>query len=883
MASSPRWYRALLLLLPPAFRKAYGAEMERLFAERWADTGRGLARVRLTVEAVADVVAGAVAEWSVGWMEERATSTREGWGMDGWIQDLRIGVRGLMRRPGFTAAAVLTLALGIGATVAIFSVVNGVLLEPLPYPDADRLVVLWETDTRTGRRNGGVDHPDIRTWQRDVPGLTVAGYSGSRPTLTGMGDPEVIFGAQVTDGLLGVFGLAPVLGRDLTAADDVLGGPRVLVISHGFWQARLGGSPDVLGRTLTLGGNPWEIVGVTPEGFDFPEGAALWVPRRHDPEGCGHGCRIMGAVGRIQADATLAQVQERMDAVSARLAEEFPDAHRDSGITFERLLDTQVSDVRTALWVLMAAVVMVLLIACANVANLLLVRSAERTGEMALRATLGASRTRLVRQLLTESLVLAGVAGLLGVGLAHWGISALVALAPDGIPRLAEAGLDGRVLAFGLATVGLVTMVFGLAPTLQLARRPLAPILGGSRRTRGGRTSNLSRSLLLSGEVALSLVLLLGAGLLFGTLRQIRGADLGFDAERVERFRLSVPESRYDTQGIIRFFEELEGRLAAIPGVDAAGAAFGAPLASGNIGTSVEFLDREAVDPADRPSLAVRPATLGYPAAMGLPLVRGRWFEPADVHGSEGVVVINQAAAAAHWPGEDPLGKRIRLSVSWGFDDDPARTVVGVVGNVRSYSATEPDRPTAYLPNAQFGVNSMYVTLRLSRGTRSVMPAAREAVAALDPNLALHDVARMEDVVDGQLAATRFYLALLGVFSALALILASVGLYGVVAYAVSRRTREIGIRVALGAPADSVVGMVIREGMAPALVGVLVGLSGAVFAGRALSSLLYGVEPNDPTTVAAVTALLLAVTSAATLVPARRASRIAPATALREE
>lgn len=883
MANPPSWYRALVLLLPPAFRRAYGREMERLFAERWAETrGRG-ARARLALEAVVDGVTGAVAEWVREVGDAIRTNGREGWGMDGWMQDLRFGVRGLLRRPGFTAAAVLTLSLGIGATVAIFSVVNGVLLEPLPYPDADRLVVLWETDTRNGRRNGGVDHPDIRTWQQDVPGLTVAGHSGSRPTLTGFGDPEVIFGARVTDGLVRVFGLAPALGRDLTADDDVPGGPRVLVISHGFWQSRLGGAPDVLGRTLTLDGNPWEVVGVAPEGFDFPNGAELWAPRRHDPEGCGHGCRVMGAVGRIEAGATMEQVQERMDASSARLAEAFPNAHRDSRITFERLLDTQVSDVRTALWVLMAAVVMVLLIACANVANLLLVRGAERTGEMALRATLGASRTRLVRQLLTESLVLAGVAGLLGVGLAHWGISALVALAPDGIPRLAEAGLDGRVLAFGLATVGLVTMAFGLAPTLHMARGSLSPDLGGSRRTRGGRASSLSRSLLLSGEVALSLVLLLGAGLLFGTLRQIRGADLGFDAERVERFRLSVPESRYDTPGIVRFFEELEGRLAAIPGVDAAGAAFGAPLASGNIGTSVELLDREPVDPADRPNLAVRPATLGYLAAMGLPLVRGRWFEPADVHESEGVVVINQAAAAAYWPGEDPLGKKIRLSVSWGFDDDPARTVVGVVGDVRSYSATEPDRPTAYLPNAQFGANSMYVTLRLLRGTRTVMPAARQVVAALDPNLALNDVARMEDVVDAQLGATRFYLTLLGIFSVLALVLASVGLYGVVAYAVSRRTREIGIRVALGAPVDDVVRMLVREGMAPALLGVVAGLAGALLAGRALGSLLYGVEPHDPLTVTAVTALLVTVTLAATVVPARRASRVQPSVALREE
>jgi len=857
--------------------------MARLFAERWAETRSAGARARLGVEGVVDGVAGAVAEWARLAGDGLGALGTGGMAMDGWMQDLRFALRSLARRPGFAGVAVLTLALGIGANVAIFSVVNGVLLRPLPYPDPERIVVVWETDTRTGERSRGVDHPDVRAWQEGVAGLTVAGFTGTRPTLTGLGEPEVLYMGRVTDGLLGVFGLEPALGRDLLATDDVSGGPRVMVVSHAFWTSRLGGDPDVLGRTLTLSGEPWEIVGVTPEGFDFPNGALGWLPMRHQSEGCGHGCRYMGAVGRLDDGVALEQVQERMDAAAARFAEEFPNAHRDSGYAFESLLDTQVGNVRTALWVLMGAVAMVLLIACANVANLLLVRASDRVGEVALRQTLGAPRVRLVRQLLTESLVLSLLGGLAGFFLANRALVALVRLAPPSLPRLDEVRLDAPVLGFALLVVLAVTVVFGLAPALQLARQPLSGLMGGARRTRGGRRGALSRSLLLSGEVALSLMLLLGAGLLFGTLRQIRGADLGFDAERVERFRLSLPESRYDVHAIVAFFEELERGLVALPEVDAAGSAFGAPLGSGNISTGVEFPERDPVDAADQPEIAIRPSTPGYLEAMGIPLVRGRWFEASDRRENEAVAVINRAAADAFYPGEDPIGHRIVLHASFGFDDEPPRTIVGVVGDTRSSEVTEPDVPTAYVPDAQFATGNLYVTLRLARGTRTALPAARALLASMDPELAVTDVRRLEDVVAEELLPTRFYLTLLGAFSALALVLAAVGLYGVVSYAVSRRTREIGIRVALGARGDDVVGMVVREGMAPAVVGVALGLGGALAGGRALDALLYGVEPNDPATVASVTALLLAVTLAATLLPARRAVRIPPSTALREE
>ncbi len=879
-----RRYRRLLYLFPREFREQYGEEMERLYADHLREVEGHAGDVRrLAMAALFDVVVHAAGEWGGVALRASKGILREGMCMDGWIQDLRFGVRSLLRRPGFTAASVATLALGIGATVAIFSVVNGVLLKPLPYPNSDRLVFLQQVDTRDGSRSRGVDHPDVRFWRDEVSGLRVAGYSSTRPTLTGMGEPEVIFGAEVTNGLLAVFGLKPTLGRDVTAAEDVPGGPNVTLLSYDFWQSRLGGDPAVVGRSLTLSGDSWEIVGVGPKGVDFPGKVMFWRPQHRDEDGCSHGCRYMTAIGRIEEGHTLQEVQQRMTAVSATLAADFPDSHRDVTTDFERVLDVQVANVRTALWVLMGAVMMVLLIACANVANLLLVRSSDRVGEVALRATLGAPRLRLVRQLLTESLLLSLVGGALGLGLATWGVSAMVRMAPEGIPRLDQAGLDGRVIGVALVLVAGVTLAFGLAPALKLARRPLQAAMGASRRTGGDSRTGLSRSLLLAGEVALSLMLLLGAGLLFGTLRSIRAQDLGFATEHVERFRISTPESRYDTQATIRFFEELERRLDALPEVVVAGSAFGAPLGSGRMHTAFEFPDRPPVDAADQPSMAVRPATPGYREAMGLPLVRGRWFTDADRRGNEGVIVLNQAAARRFYPDEDPLGKPIQLSSSWGFDDDPVRTVVGVVGDARSTSATEPEEPAAYLPNAQFGVDVLYVTMRLAPGARTALPAARAVLAEMDPELAPTDVARIEDVVAEELAPTRFYLTLIGIFSMLALVLAAVGLYGVVAYSVSRRTREIGIRIALGARGAEVVGMALREGVGPALLGVGVGITGALLGGRVLGSLLYGVEPQDPMTLATVTGILLVVVLAATVVPARRASRIEPSEALRQD
>ena len=610
-----RFYRLLLGLFPGDFRREFGPEMERLYREQLAEETDASGRVAFRLRVVGDTVGHASREWTSRLGAALRREPGEGTGMDGWRQDVAFGFRSLRRRPGFTLAAVLTLAMGMGATVSMFSVVNGVLLDPLPYPDSEDLVVVWNRNVGMGSRGRSIDHPDIRAVQAAVSGFTVAGFSGSRPTLTGFGDPQVLFGARVTDGLIGLMGLQPALGRDLTADDDVAGGPNVVVISHEFWVERMARDPDVLGRTIELSAESWEIVGVAPQGFDFPSGAEVWMPRQHDLDGCDHGCSILNAVGRISPDRSFEEISAGLASVSASIEEQYPDEHRDDRLEIESMLSYEVSDVRTALWVLLGAVGAVLLIACANVANLLLVRANARRSEVALRATLGASRRRIVRQLLTENLLIAVAAGLAGVVLAHWGTEALVALAPADLPRLDQARLSGPVLAFAAGLVVLVTAVFGVFPALVASEE--AGTRQGGRRTAGRRHGGRSRSLLLAGEVALSLTLLLGAGLLMRTLERMGAVDLGYDTERIERFRVSLPDARYDSIAVGDFLEQLQDELAGLPQVAAAGWGFGVPLASGNISASTILHDREPVPPPDQPVFQIRPVTTGFLEATG--------------------------------------------------------------------------------------------------------------------------------------------------------------------------------------------------------------------------------------------------------------------------
>lgn len=870
-------YRAILRVYPGDFRRDFGPDMVALFERRARDLeGHAHAHTRFLARALADAGVGALAEWGRVATRHLETATWEV-GVQGWNHDLRAAVRALARRPAFALTAGTTLALGMAAVIAMFSVVDGVLLRPLPYPDSERLAVIWKVDERQDSRSLNVDHPDVRAWNT-IEGLQVVGYSSHRPTLTGFGAARVVEAASVTGGILGVFGLEASMGRDLAPGDDVPDGPRVALVSHGFWRGELGGDPAVLGRTLTLNGEAWQIVGVAPEGFGFPDDTRIWYPRRHQAVGCGHGCNLMRSVARLPAEA------ERRDAVVQRLAgldrelgRDFPEAHGDVVTELERMHEHEVADVEDALWMLFAAVGMVLLIACANVANLLLVRAAERADETAIRWTLGADRRRLLRQFLAEALVLTAASGAVAVLVAGAALGVLSALAPAELPRIDGVGLDLRAVALsGLLVLG-VTATFGLIP----ARLPRPGALRSGVRSVGDRRAARSRSALLALEVALSLTLLLGTGLLLRSLHAMRSIDLGFEPAGVERFRLAVPASRYDTEATLQLFDELDRRLSALPGVVVAGHGFGVPFAAGSINTGITLLDRpEAGDDLDAD---VRPSSPGYLDALGLRLVEGRWIEEADRRDALAVAVLNRAAADAFFPDGDALGRRVSLGFSWGFDDEPDRTVVGVVDDIRTEALTEPDPPAVYMPNAQVGTNLTYFHMRLGSGSGSALAEARRVVGALDAELALTTEERLSSAVDRASADTRFYLSLLSSFAGLALVLAGVGLYGVVAYAVGRRRREIGVRRALGAGQVEVLGLVVKQGLGPAVVGGLLGLGASWVLGGAVQALLYGVSPLDPLATLAATGVLLVVVLVATLLPARRAARVAPVEALRSD
>jgi len=887
----PGPWRALLRLAlrahPPALRRRFGREIEGAFEDGWLEHGGFARRAAFLLRTTVDLVA-------VGF-QERARALRggrvdavpghEGRGRDmGSVtdavrQDLSFGVRALLRRPAFTGVAVATLALGIGADTAIFSVVNGVLLRPLPYPTAADLVtvdVVWASSGGIGP----MSYPDLADVEAGTPDLqTLVGYSVGRGTLTGLGEPRVVTRTALTEGLLATFGLAPALGRDVRRDEFGRDAPRVVLVSHDFWLGSLGGAPDVLGRTLELDGVAFEVVGVAPVGFDFPEGTELWIPRRMDLEACGRGCHGWDTVGRLRPGAPLAPIQARLDGIGAELVRAYPETNTNTTFAVTRLRQHMVGDVGRGLWLLLGAVGLVLLIACANVANLLLVRASSRVGEVAVRSALGASPGRLRLQVLVESALLAGAGGGAGVALAYGAVGLLRRVSPGTIPRIDQVGVDGTVLLFAGGLVVGVTLLFGLVPALRASD---APLRGGLSRARHGG-GDRSRGALVTTEVALCLVLLVGAGLLMRTLGKLYAVDLGFETRQVVRFTLDLPEARYPTlPGIRTFYRSLEERIAALPGVEGVGSIYGAPLS--RVGSTGDVLveDRPEPPPGEAPGAAIRPVGPGYLGAVRIPLLRGRLLAPSDDAGPERVAVVNERFAARVFPGEDPIGRSVRVTVDMGFGS-PYWRIVGVVGDVRSSSLERSPYAEIYVPQGQYGPGYMTVTVRAAEGSGPLLPALREEVRAADRDLPLIAPEIMSEVVGRQVAPTRFYLLLIALFAGVAVALAGVGLYGVVSYLVSRRTREIGLRVALGADRGAIVRMVVREGLRPAVLGVVIGLALALSGAHVLDSLLYGVAPRDPWIFAAVTAFLAGLVLLASWLPARRVARIDPTEAMRVE
>jgi putative ABC transport system permease protein len=808
--------------------------------------------------------------------------------MDTLLQDIRYAARRLAHSPGFTALAVVVLALGIGGTATAFGVVDAVLLRPLAYPDAGALVRVFST--RGGDSRWTASPPDFRDWQsRNRSFIHLAATNSGSFALTGEGAAEQLPGAQATGDLFTVLGVAPLLGRTLTPADDAFGGLDVAVLGFGLWRDRFGGDPKVLGRQIRLDGRSYTVIGVMPAGFDYPDGAELWLPLRFSAADLvtQRGAHYLDVVGRLRPGVAVAAADRDIGTVAGQLAQTYPHSNAAWGATATSLRDAMVGDVRTPLLIVLVAVGLVLLIACTNVAGLLIVRGLSREREVAIRTALGAHRGRLIRGLLTESAVLAVLGGVGGTLLALWGTATIAHVSGANIPLLDETRLGGGVFGFiGLVT-GLTVLIFGILPAWQTAG---AAGLGerlraGSRGTTGARIR--TRNILVMTQTALAVLLLVGAGLLVRSFARLRAVDPGFDPRHVLSFGVSLPDGAYPRPGqSALFYRQLAERLQGLPGVRSAGAVFGLPLTGFGYSISASAIDGRTLpdEEQEAKSVQIRVVTPGYFATLGVPVRRGRGIVPADRPGAPPVIVVNQAAARLLWPGQEPLGHHLTVGTRLGVSEDQAGgEVVGMIGDLKERGLGRAASPTIYLAHAQFPVGSMSVAVRTTEDPLALIPAARAALAATDPNVPWFRVRSMEQLVSASVAQPRLYALLLAVFALVAVALAGVGLYGVLAQTVVQRSRELGVRMALGATGGNVVGLVVGQAARLAAAGVVVGLLAGLAGARLLTSMLFGVQPRDPATFAAVGLGLFGVALVATFVPARRASRVDPMEALRTE
>lgn len=802
--------------------------------------------------------------------------------MDTLLQDFRFALRQLLRSPGFAIVAALTLALGIGANTAIFSVVNGVLLRPLPWPGSDALVqVLHVTPTSAIVAMSPPDYLDMK--EDAAQALTLAGFDNLGYTLTGDGDPLRVVGAATSASFFEVLGVSPALGRGFFDEENEPGRELVTVLSHGLWTDRFGADPSIVGREVRINDVPHTVVGVMPADFEF--GAfQLFTPLVYDETfRGGRGQVYLQVIGRLVGGATLAQAEAEVVRTATRLSATYPDSNQNRSARLVPLKEQMIGDVRPALLILLGTVGLVLLIACANVANLLLARGSARSGEIAVRAALGARRSRLVRQLLSESLLLAAVGGALGLLLAFWGTDLLVALQPANVPRLSGVAVDGTVIGFTAGIVLLTAVLFGLAPALQATRPDLVESIkeGGRSAASGGRKS--LRSGLVVTEIALAVLLVIGAGLLIRSFSLLQSVEPGFSTEQTIAFTLSLPEANYpEDHQSERFYSDFLERLEALPGVASAGAVLGLPLSGTNITISFSVPGRPEPPPGQSTSLQTRIATPGYFSTIGIPVLEGRAFTEADRADAPQVAILNASAARMIFPDGDPLGERIEMG--WYRDYvQVGGEVVGVVGDVRQFGLAEDFVPEIYFPHAQVPTTGMTVIARSEGDPTEIIGAARRELAALDPSLPLWNVRTLEQVLDQSISQPRFYTLLLSIFAGIALVLSAIGIFGVMSYAVTQRTRELGVRLALGATPSHVLALVVRQGGTLVAAGLALGLLGAWAATRLMSSLLYGVTATDATIFMAVPMLLGAVALTACYLPARKASRLDPVAALRGE
>ena len=806
------------------------------------------------------------------------------------LQDIRYAVRKLSRTPGFTTIAAFTLALAIGATTAIFSVIDGVLLKPLPFRDPERVVRV--TNLRDGNRmvSSVPDFLDIRAQSKSYASL--AALDNQAMNLTGGSEPERISAARVGATFWSLLGVTPQVGRGFAPNEDSQSAARTVVLSDGLWKRRFGGDRRIVGKTIALDGNSFTVIGVAPAGFSFPDRPDVWIPlvfAQDDLNPDGRGAHWMGIMGRLAPNVTVTQATSELVTITRRLEQQYPESNTNMSGAVIPMQEYLVGDVRPALYVMLGAVAFVLLIACANVANLLLVRAASRESEMAVRTALGAGALRLVRQLVIESVLLAMIGGVFGTLLALWGVDLLLSMAPNGLPRINEVTVNGSVLVFTAGVTAVTGVLFGLFPALHAARANVGGMLKeGMRGSSGGVASRRARNTLVMAEMALAVVLLVGAGLLIRSFSKLLAVDPGFRAERVVTFAIAAPDTKYGQYAQRReLVSNLVERMKRVPGAQGAAVVTGLPLSNIMMRTSAHIVGTPPERPGERKSTDVAMATPGYFTTMGIPLVAGRDFTDRDGSGAPVVSIVNQEFVKRYFPNENPIGKRIEL----GWDQDTASTggnmtlggeIVGVVANVKRRGLSQEVFPETYASYMQPTFSNFSVVVRSTADPSTVMAAIRAQIRELDRDLPLSDLRQLKELVAASVSRPRFYTTILGVFASIALILAAVGIYGVISYAVSLRTRELGIRIALGATGRQVSGLVLQQGVGLAIAGVAVGGAGAYWLTRLLSKLLFGVSATDPLTFVGVAALLTAIAAIASFVPARRAAKVDPLLAMRE-
>jgi predicted permease len=813
--------------------------------------------------------------------------------METLLKDIRYGIRILWKSPGFAIVAVLTLALGIGANTAIFSVVNAVLLRPLPYQDPERLVQIWHVpppDHFPGMTRFTVSPANYLDWANQNHGFEqLAIYSFTSFRMTGNGDPEGLLAVRASQDFFPVLKIQPLLGRTFLPEENQSGRGRVAVLSQSFWQTRFASDPNIVGRTIFLDGEGYTIVGVTPAKSTFPTSSdpkfqvKVWVPLAWtDADRAIRGIHNYFVIGRLKSGTQLSQAQVEMNTICARLEQLYPADDKGWGAKVVPLREQLVGEVRTPLMILLGAVGFVLLIACANVANLVLVKTLARQKEIAIRTALGASSLRLLRQVLAETVLLSLSGGILGLLFAHYGVRLIVAFLAQRLPRATDIGVDSSVLAFTLGISLLTGILAGLMPAFHASRTNLSDSLKqGLGRTDADSGGKRTRSILVISEVALSLVLLIGAGLMIRSLSRLRSVDPGMDTHNVLTFSVSLPQSKYSSPGkISSFYDRLMERVRALPAIESAGAIDVLPISNGGSVQPIAIEGRPVIPMSEQPEVAVRSVDPEFFQTMRVPLLQGRQFTSADIQGKPAVIVISDSLAKRFWPGENPIGKHVRMT----FFPEELRQIVGVVGDVKQdgLSVIEP-AATLYLPSAQVPQMSMTVVVRTPLQATSMASALANAVHELDRELPVADVVPMDAIVANSMSQQRFNMLLLGAFAGLALLLASIGIYSVISYSVRRRVQEIGLRMAMGAQRPDVIGLVLGQGVRLASIGVATGIIAAFLLTRLMANQLFQISATDPLTFLVVTLVLMSVAVAACYIPARRAAKVDPMVALRYE